>query len=46
MIKTNVLMMGHFRELRETRRSQDNYKRRLEGPHREYESRNPTPILV
>ena len=29
MIKTNVLMMGQFRELRETRRSQDNYKRYL-----------------
>lgn len=29
MIKTNVVMMGQFREMRETRRSQDNYKRYL-----------------
>ena len=29
MVKTNVVMMGQFRELRETRRSQDNYKRYL-----------------
>ena len=29
MIKTNVLMMEQFRELRESRRSQDNYKRYL-----------------
>lgn len=26
MIKTNVVMMGDFREMRETRRSQDSYK--------------------
>lgn len=29
MIKSNVVMMGQFREMRETRRSQDNYKRYL-----------------
>ena len=29
MIKTNVLMMEQFRELRESRRAQDNYKRYL-----------------
>ena len=29
MIKTNVVMMGQFREMREIRRSQDNYKRYL-----------------
>ena len=29
MIKTNVVMMGEFRELRETRRSQESYKRYL-----------------
>lgn len=29
MIKTNVVMMGEFRESRETRRSQENYKRYL-----------------
>ena len=29
MIKTNVVMMGEFREMRETRRSQDGYKRYL-----------------
>ncbi len=29
MIKTNVVMMGQFREMRETQRSQDNYKRYL-----------------
>ncbi len=29
MIKTNVVTMNEFRELRETRRSQENYKRYL-----------------
>ena len=29
MLKTNVLMMGQFREMRDTRKSQDNYKRYL-----------------
>jgi len=29
MVKTNVVMMGQFRELREVKRSQDNYKRYL-----------------
>jgi hypothetical protein len=29
MVKTNVVMMGQFREMRDTRKSQDNYKRYL-----------------
>ena len=29
MVKTNVVMMGDFREMREIRKSQDNYKRYL-----------------
>lgn len=29
MIKTNVVMMGEFRESREVRQSQDNYKKHL-----------------
>lgn len=29
MVKTNVVMMGDFREMRDTRKSQDSYKKYL-----------------